>query len=966
MRVERRVRRFRHAVLIAVVAIVLSASAAYAQVGTATIEGRVADETGGMLPGVTVTISSPALQVRQMVDLTENNGQYRFTDIPIGVYRVEYTLQGFSMVVREGVRLTAGFVARLDIELKVGSREETVTVSGISPVVDTATTAGITNFTKEMLQTAPNTKSMWQVLAMTPGIRPAGTPDVGGSELGNQQGYKNYGTSGQVTPQLEGLNTRQASGTAGFFYDYAALEEAQVKAVGNDAEVALPGTNWIAIVKSGGNEFHGTYSAAGQHSKFQSGNLDDELRSQGITTGTGQRHFWDLAGDLGGRIVRDKLWFYTAFRDQRKESDLVGYSRTPGADGEWGTTDDVPGYSIMGLTNQTIKVSYQPAPSWKAVGFYQRNLKREPERDGNRFTPVESTLDYNFPTRAAKGELQATPSDRLLANFLFGRQWYDALYNAQKGVDVPGNPSRLDRETGRVTGPPALQDQRPRDRWQTTGTVSYLPESFLGGQHSFKIGYQIYWESVGTGYRNKGSGNYQLIYDRVSGLPHQPVEINTYNMPITDPANKQTQYSGFVQDRWTIGRRLTANIGLRWDRYHAFVGEQTKVQGQFGNGGTFPAVDVLTWTSVAPRAGVAFDVTGDGKTVIKGTYGWFNHTITEDFAAAYNQNTLVTTRYRWRDLNGNSDYDPGEVNLALNGPDFITVTGATNNIINPDLQQPVTHEVSLSLEKELINNFSAKVLYVYKRENNLYDTVNILRPYSAWNIPITRRDPGPDGLLNTPDDGGTVSFFDYSAAYRGAAFVGNSRANAPDDRDSNYNTIEFTVNKRMSNRWDLLASTSTTKSHRWISPIVSSPNQEIFPLDSTWDWQLKLVASVQLPRDVVASAFFQHLAGDPLGRTYIFRSADPDGGTPIAQASTVTLPLEALGARREPNLNVLNLRAGKRFTVGRTRLNVDVDVFNVLNINNPTSIVMASGPSFGLYSDIVPPRILRLGATFTF
>ncbi len=945
---------------------VLAVPAADAQVGTASIVGRVADETGATLPGVTVTISSPALQLRQMLDTTNTNGQYRFTDIPIGVYRVEYALPGFAMVVRESVRLTAGFVARLDIELKVGSLEETVTVSGLSPVVDTATTAGITNFTKEMLESAPNTKSMWQVLAMTPGVRAAGTPDVGGSQLGNQQGYKNYGTSGQVTPQLEGLNTRQAEGSAGFFYDYAALEEAQVKAVGNDAEVALPGTNWVAIVKSGGNEFHGTYSAAGQHSKLQSNNLDDDLRGQGITTGTGQRHFWDLAGDLGGRLVRDKLWFYTAFRDQRKVSDLVGYSRTSGADGVWGTVDDDPGYSIMGLTNQTLKVSYQPAKTLKAIGFYQRNLKREPERDGNRFTPVESTLDYNFPTRAAKGEIQAVPSGRLLANFLFGRQWYDALYNAQKGVDVPGNPSRLDRETGRVTGPPALQDQRPRDRWQTTGTVTYLPGSFLGGQHSFKMGYQIYWESVGTGYRNKGSGNYQLIYDRVGGLAHQPVEINTYNMPITDPANKQTQYSAFVQDRWNIGQRLTANIGLRWDQYHSFVDEQTKVQGQFGNAGTFPAVDVLTWSSIAPRVGLAYDVTGNGKTVVKATYGWFNHTITEDFGAAYNQNTLVTTRYRWRDLNGNSDYDPGEVNLALNGADFITITGATNNIINPDLQQPVTHEVSFGVERELMNDFSAKLLYVYKRQNNLYETVNILRPYEAWTIPITRRDPGPDGVLNNADDGGTVSFFDYSAAYRGAAFVGNSRANAPDDHDSNYNTIEGTVNKRMSNRWDMLASTSFTKNRRWINAIATSPNAEIFPLDTTWDWQFKLVGSYRMPGDIHVSAFFQHLAGDPLARTYIFRSVDPDGGTPIAQASTVTRPLEQFGSSREPNLNVLNLRAGKRMMFGKTRLNLDIDLFNLFNVNNPTSITMASGPSFGLYNDIVPPRILRLGATFGF
>jgi hypothetical protein len=165
-------------------------------------------------------------------------GQYRFVDIPIGIYKIQYQLAGFQGVIHEDVRLNAGFVARIDVVMKVGALNESITVTGQSPVVDVSTTAGITNFTKEMLQTVPNTRSMWQVLAMSPGVRPAGTPDVGGSQLGIQQGYKNYGTSGQVTPQLEGINTRQAESTAGFFYDYAALEEAQVKSVGNDAGLA--------------------------------------------------------------------------------------------------------------------------------------------------------------------------------------------------------------------------------------------------------------------------------------------------------------------------------------------------------------------------------------------------------------------------------------------------------------------------------------------------------------------------------------------------------------------------------------------------------------------------------------------------------------------------------------------------------------------------------------------------------
>src|SRR5207302_624007 len=142
-----------------------------------------------------------------------------------------------------------------------------------------------------------------------------------------------------------------------------------------------------------------------------------------------------------------------------------------------------------------------------------------------------------------------------------------------------------------------------------------------------------------------------------------------------------------------------------------------------------------------------------------------------------NQNTLVTTRYRWLDPDRNGDYTPGEVNLDVNGPDFISVTGASNNLLNRDLKQPITHEISSSLERELSAGFSAKALYVYKRQNQLYNAINVLRPSSAYNIPITRRDPGPDGVLGNADDGGRVTFYDYDAAFRGAAFTGSKFLN---------------------------------------------------------------------------------------------------------------------------------------------------------------------------------------------
>jgi hypothetical protein len=931
----------------------MAASTAHAQVGTATIEGRVTDETSATLPGVTVAISSPALQLKQLTAVTAADGQFRFVDIPIGIYRVVYSLSGFSTVVREDVRLNAGFVARLDAAMKLGALAETLTVSGQSPVVDLATTAGITNFTKEVLQTTPNTRSMWQVLAMSPGVRPAGTPDVGGSQLGIQQGYKNYGTTGQVTPQLEGINTRQASTTAGFFYDYAALEEAQVKAVGNDAEVALPGTNWVAIVKSGGNQFHGQYFASGEHSSLQSENVDDALRAKGVTSGNALRRVTDVGADLGGRIIRDRLWFYGAVRDQRRQNEVIGYADAPGPDGRYGTADDVRGFQDLILTNQTIKGTYQLSQKYKAVGFYQRNLKDEPQSTASRTSPLEATYDYDFPTRATKGEVQGTPTSRLLLNFMGGRQWYDANRYPQAGTDVPGNPRRFDRLTQLNTGPNPTQ-LRPRSRWQTTGTMTYLPERFLGGSHNLKAGYQLFWESVGTAWPLTPSGDYRLVYD---GTPSRGVELEAYNNPILSPVNKETQYSAFLQDRWTMGR-LTVNLGARFDQYHAFVDEQIKEQGPFGNSGTFPYVDVLTWRSVVPRAGLAWDVTSDNKTVLKATYGLFRHVMTEDFAQDYNQNARTTYRYRWTDRDGNNDYTPGEVNLDLNGPDFISVAGASNNILNPDLQQPSTHEISLGLERELASNFSAKLLYVYKRQNNLYETVNILRPYGAWNIPITRVDPGPDGVNSTADDGGAVTFFDYDPAYRGAAFVGNSPRNTANDHDEYFNTIEVTLNKRMSNNWDVLASYSATRNHRWISAIPASPNEEFFPIDETWDRQFKLVGSYRFPLDIYASTFYQYLDGDPLQRTFIFRT--------VPNATTVTLRLEPFGASREPGLNMLNLRAAKRFTFAGKRVDLDFDLFNALNVNSATSVVTASGPTFGDINVIVPPRVVRFGATFAF
>lgn len=941
-------------------------SASAQSVGVGTIQGKLSDESGATLPGVTVTITSPALQLRQVTDVTRVDGSYRFVDTPIGTYRIQYELSGFQSAVRDEVRLNAGFVARIDIVLKVGAVAETITVSGQSPVIDTSTTAGITSFTKETLETAPTTRAWAEVLAMAPGFRPAGL-DIGGDQLANQRtGIKNYGTADQITPQIDGVNTRQGSNTAGFFYDYSSLEEAQIKAVGNEAEVALPGGAWNAIVKSGGNDFHGRYFGALENQSLQSDNLDSALLANGVTTSTAMRTFRDFSGDLGGRIVRDKLWFYGALHDQRNEKNLIGFSLDPGADGIYHTTDDTAAYDRTVVENRTIKTTYQAARTLKLVGFYTYNQKISPNgQEASRFTPFLATYDYLFPTRATKAEITSTPNNKMIFTAMFGRQWYDANRYPQDGQNVKGNPQWTDRETGNNFGPQPIQ-LRPRSRWQTTGELGYFPETFLGGRHNFKAGYQFYWENVGTAWLNMDSGNYLLTFDRVNGVAHQGAEIATYNDPIVSPVNKEVQYAAFIQDRWTVNH-VTLNLGLRLDHYHAYVGDQVKEQGIFGTSGTFPMVDVLTWAAPAPRFGIAWDVLGNGKNVVKATYGYFNHVMSEDFAQNYNQNARVTTRYRWNDLNHNGDYDPGEVNLSLTPPDFISIAGAANNILNPGLREPKTHEISLGFERELMANFGAKVLYVYKRQNGLYKSINVLRPYSAYTVPLTRRDPGPDGVLGSADDGGNVTLYDYPAAFAGANFVGQEFLNAPSDRPDAYQTIEVSVNKRMSKRWDVSLTYSTTFNHRWINAIADNPNQDAFPLDTTREWYFKGVGSYQLPWGVYTSAYVQSVSGALQQRTYVFRSTDTAAGVRFPNSATITLPLEPYGASKLPTLTSVNYRASKRFSLSRTmKLELVADLFNALNANTVTSQSIVSGPTYGAISAIVPPRIVRLGTTISF
>jgi hypothetical protein len=959
--------------LFALISFACAAPLSAQSVSSGTIDGTVKDESGSVLPGVTVTIASPQLQVGKLVQVSDSSGAYKFVDLPAGTYQLKAELTGFSASVRDDLRLTIGFNARVDITLKLGAMEESVTVSGQSPVVDVKSTAASVAFTKEVLDSIPRGRDMQNIFAMAPGVTQA-VSDVGGSTMAQRQNLSSYGVLSQPKLQVEGMNiTMGADLNTAIYFNDSTLEEMQIRTSGNDAEVSVPGISMVAIMKSGGNDFHGTYQASAESPRFQADNLDTSLRAQGLTATSPLKKFYDVSADLGGRLVRDRLWFYGAVGRQAKSEGVLGFAAGPGPDGKYLTADDPLADSDTSLGQVSAKLSFQLTKNNRLVYAWQRGTKAQPQNNAGRFTPLESTRDYKNPTAIQKVELQSMLNPRMLVNLVGGYSGYVTDYDAARSYARADAPPRQDLATTLNTGSAPLHQNKTRDRFQTEDSISFFPDRSFAGKHEFKTGISIYLDRSSDGYLNNLACNCILYTDTIGGVPGTPSQIRVYNTPVV-PEDHENIYAWYLKDSWRPTSRLTINLGMRYERQHSFLPPQSYAGARdwptVFPAGSFSQIEVQTLSRVVPRAGVAWDV--GGKTVVKATVGLYNYILGDTYADAFNRNATANAVFNWHDLNGDKLYEPGEVNLDLNGTDLKSITAASNQILNPNLKSPDIWEATASFERELAANTGLRLMYVHKLVSGAVNntltsnvTINRLRPYGAWSVPITRRDPGPDGVLGTADDAGSVTLYDYTAAYRGAAFVNSQIVNATNaDR---YDSIEATLTKRFSSRWTGQVSYFAVKNHRWLSSVFNSPNDQFFPLDETWTWAGNISGSYRLPGDVTLSGFLQSKTGVLGQRTNIFRQVDPDGGPSIAQNGNTTIRLEPYGNQALAAQNILNLRASKGLSIGGgRRFEIDLDVFNVLNAATPTGANFQSGPTFGFVTGVIPARIARLGVRFRF
>jgi hypothetical protein len=421
-----------------------------------------------------------------------------------------------------------------------------------------------------------------------------------------------------------------------------------------------------------------------------------------------------------------------------------------------------------------------------------------------------------------------------------------------------------------------------------------------------------------------------------------PFQLSAWNFPI-DVRNDVRYYGSYLADEWRPASRLTFNLGFRlaWD--HNFVPAQTKEAGEFASiypAASYPKIDVVNWTTFVPRIRATWDVSGDGKTAVKGGWGRYAALRGADDANYVNRNVIGSTTFTWHDVNTDKLYQPGEVNLSVNGPDFVSQTGTTQGVLNSNEKPPMSDEFSASIERQLFPNFAIRVTGIYSKDWNIAEVINPLIPYSAYTIPVSSPDPGPDGRLGTADDTGkTLTYFEFPTSLRGAAFQANTRIN-DSALDANFKSFEIAASRRFANKWQAMTSYSRTRLHAPGANATANPNNQINTLNTSVEWNFKASGSYELKYGVLTSVNYEIRSGAPWQRTVLL-----SGGVTIP---TQVVNVDPYDVSYYDNLHLLDARVRKDFRIyGNHKGAIGVDIFNLLNKNTVTSANLRSGSTYG-------------------
>ena len=782
--------------------VLLLPAVAFAQ---ATITGVVKDASGAVLPGVTIETSSPVLIEKTRTAVTDGTGQYRVEGLRPGTYDVVFTLPGFQTFRREGIELSGTFVATVNADMKVGALEETITVSGETPIVDVQSVRRQTTLTNDLLTTVPNARSWAAIAVLFQGITiQAGTsadiqitPQM--TVFGGAGGRTNEGRM-----QVDGLGTGAALNGGGVSTYVADISNAQEVVTTNsgglgEAEVGGPAMN--IVPRSGGNTVKGQIYLSGVPPAWVNSNYDDDLRDRGLAAPGKLLKQWDETVGVGGPILKDRLWYYGTYRDEGQHRSIPGVfpNLNAGDPTKWeylpDTTRQARGAESFQLASARLtaqvtrrnKINYHFDMQWPCNGA---------SFTANADACRTQSQDGAFVGSLGLGGLTATAAPetaQYLQTFVQNHQvtWQSPVTNKlllEAGVgsyhaawgpfEMPGNPTRaLARVTELSARNSAVANFQYRsanwgehydnpNRWRASA-------SYVTGAHSMKFGYDGSYlvEDI----ENHGN-DLNLAYTFLNGRPSSLTE----SLRVFRQMDRVRTTALYAQDQWVFGR-MTLQGAVRYDNAWSYSPPQTigpaLINGQtfLSTPLTFERTEGVNYKDVSPRGGAAFDVFGNGKTAVKINVGKYmdpasnlngNYSLSNPIARIATTATRTWTDAGIPGVPGTAgDFEPqcDLTNNAANGECAATTATTfgtstrTTAAIDEDLLvgwgvRPRDWQFGASVQQQLLPRVSVEVGYLKRWLQNFTATDNLAvapSDFTQFSMPAPSdpRLPGGGGYM---------------------------------------------------------------------------------------------------------------------------------------------------------------------------------------------------------------------------
>ena len=952
-------------ILSIIVALTLAPSVAFAQ--AAEIAGVVRDTSGAVLPGVTVEASSSALIEKVRTAVSDEQGIYRIIDLRPGTYTVTFSLTGFTTVKREGIELSAGFTAPVNAEMKVGGVEETITVSGASPIIDTQSVAKRQVVASEVIDALPTAKT-WNTLGNTVvgvqmAVNPGSTPDVGGSGAEAAVNVSIHG-GGQVRIQLNGFNEGNTSSSTALSTNDAAVEEISYELSAISVEVASGGIRVNLIPKEGSNRYSGMLFGNYSGRSMNSSNFTPELRARGALSPDRVQRIPDLSFSLGGPIKRDRLWFFFAERYHGRWLELgdIYPSKDPNA---FVYNPDLSKHAVKDTWNfdNQLRLTWQMTPTNKLGLFYDRqsrchchnlfasNIAEEAGRKQG--TP------YLYMTHAL---WSSTVTSRLLLEI--GSNMYSAAFTSEpnEGFSNTSAYSVLDNSTGRrLVAPVPPFSVTDQYNWHSRAAATYVT-----GSHALKAGLTfIRGRNIARSYSTTNDTSLVVL----GGVPQS---IVVYTTPYETDQQLNGALGLFAQDRWTL-RRLTIDAGLRFDTLNWQINAQTAEAGTWIGPRSFaPVRDVPNWTDLSPRVGIAYDLFGNGKTALKATAS--RYVSIEGVALTSAVNPITTTvnsaTRTWTDVN--NDRRPQENELGpLSNSNFgkVVVTTRYDDALREGwFKRPSDWEYSVSIQQQLAERVAADVGYFRRVKGNYTATDNLdvtpadFDPY-CLTAPADPKLPGGGGYQ-------VCGLYDVKPGKFGLA--SNQVVFLEDSQRQVYNGVDLSMRARMTGVY-LNGGVSIGRNETEACDVIDTPQRQLFCKYATpWQPTVNISGSYALPWwELSFGATFLSFPGPEITALYNVPSAliEPSLGRPLSAGAraTAAVPLIQPGSMYGDRRNQLDLRLSRKLRFsGSKQLELMGDVYNALNANPVTEQNNTYGPQWQRPIGILLGRIAKVGAQFKF